>query len=83
MAFGRKASVTTMSSKPCRFSSSTMCSIIGRLASGIIGLGWLLVRGRRRLPSPPAMMTAFIGSRPYPAALSARPSASARFAIGT
>ncbi len=37
-----------------------MCSIIGLLASGIIGLGVLLVRGRRRVPSPPARMTAFM-----------------------
>ena len=36
-----------------------MCSIIGRLASGIIGLGWLLVSGRSRVPSPPARITAF------------------------
>ena len=34
------------------FSSSTMCSIIGRLAIGIIGFGWLDVRGRSRVPSP-------------------------------
>src|SRR5215218_6474290 len=44
---------------PCRRSSSTMCSIIGRFTSGIIGLGWFEVRGRRRVPSPPAMITAF------------------------
>ena len=49
-----------MSSKPCFFSSSTMCSIIGRLAIGIIGLGWLEVSGRSRVPSPPAMITAFM-----------------------
>src|SRR5690242_2366394 len=59
MVLARKATVTTMSSKPCSFSSSTMCSIIGRLAIGIIGLGWFDVRGRRRVPSPPAMITAF------------------------
>ena len=51
MALAMKATVTTMSSKPCRFSSSTMCSIIGRLASGIIGLGWLEVSG----PQPGAL----------------------------
>ena len=43
-----------------------MCSIIGRLTSGAIGLGWFDVSGRRRLPSPPAMMTAFIGIDPTP-----------------
>ena len=37
-----------------------MCSIIGRLARGIIGLGWFEVRGRSLVPSPPAMITAFI-----------------------
>ena len=55
-----KATVTTISSKPCCFSSSTMCSIIGRLTSGSIGLGALEVSGRRRVPSPPAMITAFM-----------------------
>src|SRR5688500_9495616 len=61
MVFARKATVTTMSSKPCSFRSSTMCSIIGRLAIGIIGFGWFEVSGRRRVPSPPAMITAFTG----------------------
>ena len=42
-----------------RASSVTMCSSIGRLTSGIIGFGWLLVSGRSRVPSPPARMTAF------------------------
>jgi hypothetical protein len=37
-----------------------MCSIIGALAMGIIGLGAFDVRGRSRVPSPPAMMTAFM-----------------------
>src|SRR4051812_1058274 len=60
MAWGRKARVTTISSKPCSFSRRTMCSIIGRLARGIIGLGEFDVSGRRRVPSPPAMITAFI-----------------------
>ena len=36
-----------------------MCSIIGRLTTGIIGFGALEVRGRSRVPSPPAMITAF------------------------
>src|SRR5512137_2781348 len=46
----------------CFLSSSTMCSMIGRLKSGIIGLGMLPVRGWMRVPKPPAMMTAFIGA---------------------
>jgi hypothetical protein len=37
-----------------------MCSIIGALAMGNIGLGALEVSGRRRVPSPPAMITAFM-----------------------
>src|SRR4051812_44309447 len=40
-----------------------MCSIIGWLTTGIIGFGWLLVSGRRRVPSPPARITAFIAIR--------------------
>ena len=63
MALAWKATVTTMSSKPWCFSSATTCSIIGRLAIGNIGFGWLDVRGRNRVPSPPAMITAFT-SRP-------------------
>ena len=39
MALAWNATVTTMSSKPCFLRRSTMCSIIGRLAMGIIGLG--------------------------------------------
>jgi hypothetical protein len=39
-----------------------MCSIIGLLAMGIMGLGMLLVRGRRRVPNPPAIIKAFTGS---------------------
>src|SRR3954451_24749833 len=49
-----------MSSKPCDARSRTMCSIIGRFATGIIGFGWLLVSGRSRVPSPPARVTAFM-----------------------
>ena len=81
MWLARKATVTTISSKPCRCSRSTMCSIIGRLASGIIGLGALEVSGRSRVPSPPAMITAFIAVRTYPVRAlgraAARPSRSA------
>ena len=60
-----------------------MCSIIGRFASGIIGLGWLLVSGRSRVPSPPARITAFMRAscRQSPSR-AARPSRSARRAIG-
>ncbi len=54
-----KATVTTMSVMPCWRSRLTTCSIIGRLAIGSIGFGWFDVSGRSRVPSPPAMITAF------------------------
>jgi hypothetical protein len=41
-----------------------MCSAIGRFAIGSIGFGWEIVNGRSRVPSPPAMITAFTSS-PY------------------
>src|SRR5215217_1984446 len=43
-----------------------MCSIQGALTMGIIGFGWSLVSGLRRVPCPPAMITAFIGTHPVP-----------------
>src|SRR2546421_8550349 len=42
-----------------------MCSMIGRPATGTSGLGRLLVSGRRREPSPPAMTTAFTSPTQY------------------
>ena len=45
MALAMKATVTTMSSMPWRFSSSTMCSIIGRLTSGQHRLGGVRRQG--------------------------------------
>jgi hypothetical protein len=39
MALAMKATVTTISSMPWRFSRLMTCSIIGRLAMGSIGLG--------------------------------------------
>ena len=39
-----------------------MCSMQGLPTIGTIGFGWLDVSGRRRVPSPPAMTTAFTGS---------------------
>ena len=38
-----------------------MCSIMGLFINGTMGFGVLQVRGRSRVPKPPAMMTAFIG----------------------
>src|SRR5450756_2292153 len=60
MTLGRNASVTIVSSMPWRLTRSTMYSMHGLLHTDTIGLGWLLVRGRRRVPSPPAMITACI-----------------------
>ena len=37
-----------------------MCSMHGLPTIGTIGFGWFEVRGRSRVPSPPAMTTAFI-----------------------
>src|SRR4051812_43931832 len=54
--------MTIKSSKPFSFNSLTMCSIMGRFAIGTIGLGVLTVRGRRRVPKPPAIMIARISS---------------------
>ena len=48
-------------SKPCRLSSRSTCSMIGRLTTGSSGLGWFAVIGRSRVPSPPAITTAFNG----------------------
>ena len=61
-----------------------MCSIIGTLAMGIIGFGWLLVSGRSRVPSPPARITAFmLATSTLGARATARPSRSAARAAGT
>ena len=49
----------TMSSRPWLRSNSTMCSMHGLPTIGTIGLGWFEVSGRSRVPSPPAMTTAF------------------------
>ena len=38
--------------------------MIGLLVTGSMGLGWLAVIGRNRVPSPPAMTTAFNGLVP-------------------
>ena len=62
MALAMNATVTTMSSKPCGRSRLTTCSIIGMLAMGSMGFGWFDVSGRSLVPSPPAMMTAFIAT---------------------
>ncbi len=39
-----------------------MCSMQGLPAIGTIGFGWFEVSGRSRVPSPPAMTTAFIAA---------------------
>src|SRR5947209_6875941 len=47
--------VATTSRSWCRRKCRRMCSMIGRPATGTRGLGRLLVSGRSREPSPPAM----------------------------
>src|SRR5581483_5378325 len=59
IACGRNATVTTISSKPWSRRSSRMCSMQGLPTIGTIGFGWFEVSGRRRVPSPPAITTAF------------------------
>ena len=39
-----------------------MCSMHGLPTIGTIGFGWFEVSGRSRVPSPPAMTTAFIAA---------------------
>src|SRR5918997_1279651 len=58
----RNCTVATTSVMPCLRSRTRMCSIIGRFTMGSMGLGMLLVSGRRREPSPPAMITACMSS---------------------
>src|SRR6185436_20469444 len=48
-----------MSVRPARTASSTTYWIAGLSRSGSISLGWALVAGRNRVPSPAAGMTAF------------------------
>src|SRR5215469_15800945 len=55
----RNCTVTTVSVSPWRRSSRRTCSMMGRFATGSIGLGWFAVIGRSLVPSPPAMTTAF------------------------
>ena len=64
IACGMNASVTTTSSNPCRRSSSRMCSMHGLPTIGTIGFGWFDVSGRSRVPSPPAITTAFTVAPP-------------------
>src|SRR4051812_15481431 len=54
----------TMSSTPWRRSQSSMKTMNGRSTSGTTGLGTVVVSGRRRVPSPPARMSACTGLRP-------------------
>ena len=47
-----------MSRIPARTASSTTCWMAGLSTTGSISLGWALVAGRKRVPSPAAGMTA-------------------------
>src|SRR4051794_20857462 len=54
----------TMSSTPWRRSQSSMKTMNGRSTSGTTGLGTVVVSGRRRVPSPPARISACTPLRP-------------------
>src|SRR5262245_34161116 len=64
--------VMRMSVRPAATSSSTAYWIEGLSTTGSISLGWLLVAGRKRVPSPAAGITAFFNPlrtvRRYPSA---------------
>src|SRR5690606_15218811 len=47
-----------------RFRRCRMCSIMGRLRMGTMGFGTQQVKGRSLVPSPPAMITAFMDASP-------------------
>ena len=57
-ASGRYMVESTTSVKPPAASWRRVWSRNGSLANGISGLGRVLVSGRRRVPNPPARMTA-------------------------
>src|ERR1700726_4215865 len=65
MSAPRYAIVMITSLMPWSRSNRRMCSITGVPATGTSGLGWRLVSGRSREPSPPAMTTAFTVILPY------------------
>src|SRR4029453_11527103 len=76
-----------MSVKPARTASSTTYWIAGLSRSGSISLGWALVAGRNRVPSPAAGTTAFRtfviapplrGAGVYPRGATRRPGRRAR-----
>src|SRR5690348_12175153 len=52
------------SSTPCRRSHWSMYEMNGRPTSGTTGLGIVEVSGRRRVPSPPARISACMSPRP-------------------
>ncbi len=55
-----------------------MCSMHGLPTIGTIGFGWFEVSGRRRVPSPPAMTTAFMPAPPaWPSSCTRRETTSA------
>src|SRR5258708_21649600 len=62
MTEARYCNVTNASAMACRLSRSKMCPRQGLLTIDTIGFGRLIVSGRRRLPSPPAMTTACMGA---------------------
>ncbi len=61
MLAARYCTVTTAWSIPCMLSSRSRWPMIGSPTTGSSGLGTFVVRGRRRVPSPPAITTARTG----------------------
>ena len=67
MSSPRKLTHRSTRRTPLRLRLSTMCCSTGLSPIGTSGLGMTVVYGRRRVPSPPARMTACPGSSPAPA----------------
>ena len=59
MMLARNCTVMTTSFIPLRRNRRRMWCSMGWPMIGSMGLGWLLVSGRRRVPCPPAITTAF------------------------
>ena len=51
------------SSKPCFLISSMQYPSTGLFSNGTMGFGMVQLSGRRRFPSPPAIITAFINKK--------------------
>src|SRR6476659_10042327 len=78
--------MTSTSSRPARTDSSTTYWIAGLSTTGSISLGWALVTGRKRVPSPAAGITALVTlafTSDHPRAAQGCSSRSDHYAAGT